>query len=570
MIHLLPLVALLGTPQANYEHLGLWDDYVGASVPAAAELYVSPSGSDIGAGTASDPFLTIGRALAQRVVIPLNQAMTINLDQGVYIQTEAIELPAFGVSLETWKGAGRAVIVGNGGHSVIWVNQAGLTDLPPTVIQGLEIKNGSAGVEINPLSPAPLERTAAVEIRDCLFLDNDVHVDVTVAPDWEARHVIEGNQLIGVCGAQSGGTSYGIFVQSYGFPTPTTPRIGVSSTLIRSNDIYGCEVGISVQNNGGQSYPRIFSNFVQQCESNIRLDSSYFHVVNNTSAFAQIWTTALQAYGLIVVSGGGVLENNIFWNPATGQGTPIDIQVPPYVAVSPSNLVENYGAPAPGFVGGSSSRSCEYVDLRLLPNSPAVNAGDTAQVWGAGTVALTYDPGPGVAPLRRDVGMDIDFQPRVAGGDVDQGADELADWHLLFDVQGTPSRQSNAMLPIGENQAGTNWLYRPSIHVTGPPGAPYILAVGIGFANEVLPDVENTALYQNFLNPIYGNVLIDLGTNNSIAFNTVYVLPSSGTDLVTLPVLQFPKRAVEGELYLQAFGPSASSNRLALELNEDG
>ena len=83
---------------------------LGASAAVATEFYVSPAGSDAGAGTADQPWATLTRARdavrALKTQGPLTEAVRVHVADGVYRITEPLVLTPDEESLE---GAVKAV-----------------------------------------------------------------------------------------------------------------------------------------------------------------------------------------------------------------------------------------------------------------------------------------------------------------------------------------------------------------------------------------------------------------------------------------------------------------------------
>ncbi|HKE01800.1 MAG TPA: right-handed parallel beta-helix repeat-containing protein [Planctomycetota bacterium] len=533
----LSCVALLAAPSvARAQVLGPWH-----AAPAQVRFVDAVNGNDANNGlTPATAWQTVTFALSTtQFFVDAGIAVTYNLAPGTYsgaVESLPWHLAAKCTSIEA---TGPGVLVqGNGASSAILVDTPGVAmgpggPTPDTQIRGLEIAGAGIGIVLDVGRNARMQANipTAVEITQCDIHDNgSVGVRELGTDTWRTLHLIERstihhNHVIGV--DILGG--------------------GVTSTIVRSNDIFTHETNVRVL--GGASpalscRPRIQSNFVRDSTvAQLDLQSCSPWIAANTVAFA---TMGVGINYFAPATEVIFIVDNIVWNPAIA--TQIAIAGG---AASTVNSNDVFG----GFAGGNVNILPNFVavptNLHLNPTPGVTESGVTAWV----TPPLAFAVGGVNVPI--DTRADVDGDPRVldlnvdANAVIDMGADEIRAVRL------TATAGADV---FGNALAGTN----VTLNVTGRNGDG--VALYMWFRISVDPK-----LVDFFLNPI-GNVMFDVLTpGDSILLATGTIVGGSFTTTLTLPPA--PASPVEGEFYLQALVAPASlatgdmTNPLRLEAN---
>jgi hypothetical protein len=569
------------------------------------ELYVAPAGTP----TPGPSFTTITAALTAATplfgVIPV----TINVFPGTYNaangETFPFLIPAHGVCIESMDVQdpvlAPASIVGGGpipgsAGAIIFVSSTGNTAFPDSLIRGLDLQPDSASFAIR-VDPAggsdALER--AVEIRDnfihgtqCVF-----GIDLQTKTDDTTMDVVEGNWI--VTEREQGGI-VGVRIVDNG---------GVTSCVLRSNQIARFEDNVDITGPEKRCRPRLFSNLIQVAERNVNVTNASPILVNNTIAHAFNFTTQPTVFG---ITGNGTVDlvNNLIWNQQPGSNAVAAVDIDPALTVIRflNNHVEDFTPTVlPQFVSGPGHPGLGLVvgarppvkDLHLAPTSPLIDAGNLFAYFDpANTPPIPVDSVNGM-PIRRDVNLDVDYDPRAltfpgsiaAPFTPDIGGDEVTDGtriarSLVVAAPGIPMDAFGSLRAI--TNTGTTIDHQTSIDVTTPAVAgntfTAFVFLGAGY-NVTLPTalgtVANRSVFEDSLVPGIGQIAIDMAPTNAILISTGS-LTGGGTFPVTVNTSPVAIGLDEAEMYLQtlvvetnALGATISvrvSNRMFLELNQ--
>lgn len=625
------LVALTGAillPQAlaQTEVFGEWE---GA---ASAELFVAlpPLGAIGNPGTLAAPLPTITSAVAAADAAGLlNVApVTINvLGNGLHNQAAGeafpIALPAYGVSVEShYLGGGPRPQVSAGGigaSEIFLFDTTGNPDLPVSTLRGLSIFNsfavpGSADIRIA-VPPAADNARIAPEIRDCIITGEPTFgVQIISTAGVANETVLERNIITGI------DPFFGIAGVDI---VDAEDDGGTTSALIRSNEIERFQSNLRITGGGLANQCRIESNFISVGEVNVELEACAPYLINNTIAFA-FSNTAATATGISWVAMPALgLSNNLIWNPDQGGVLGIDIAgdlavfagagadlrrfaffnvdeddtlFAATVAAVP-NVVTVYDAATQGgplFVGGDFGNGTLFTDMHLTAASLMIDSGLASPLVTSVPVGVSSISLPSVAgtvDVRMDAVYDADFGARLAGVQVDVGADEFTDLQagpISVTRGATLAPVVGAAFGVDMDELGNmvpdvNGLWNSQVDIVGTPGDFAFLFACFSyddFATSVSAAiVENRSLLQNTIlaGVIPGvitvcNLGLQLGTGFQ-QFNSG-VIPATGILRTNLTFGAAQLALSEGEVQLQALviDPSGAyaqtTNRLTLEVNQ--
>ena len=632
----LAISALFGASQANAQTLETYGDWVQSGTHV--EYYVARTGaSPLPAGVTVLPNIT--SALAQAVTdgtfgtvpVTINVAAAAGTYGAFVGEVFPIQLPVHGVSIEAYDVStvnGKPIVAsggfGGGAQEIFLFNSIGNSDLPPSVLRGLEVRNNSGAanaaevrVDITTGTVSPGDRIP-LEIRDCLIRGAaDLGVDLVGDEVASMEVVLERNVIEA---AASGPNQANVGLRVTGGLAPCSP-------LIRANDIRLFPLNVQIAGGGESNQTRLQSNFIQVGDTNVQLRECAPWIISNTIAFA------FKPKGVAVgIDMGGItdytLSHNLIWNPKQlGMSTdPVDVQnlSATFTPVTSSfrnnwiNMDEDDAIIAagftlnhptggiggvgvqPDFVGGDTGSGLGVTDLHLNTTSLLIDLGiypefqNDLTTWdrendvsGAGSTIY----------IRTDHGHDRDFDPRVVGYMTEIGADEVvADLgptsftraaHIRVHP-GLPGFADVDAIGNMKPSAAGNWeaniLFQGNVPPSGSVPDIVTLVMGYGFMDlepstlNPAGTIENRSLYQNILfNGLiipgvsgHASYTLDLGAGSLMLATTLVDALGEATWTVNLG----PATAgfVEGEIFLQALvlsstGNAVASNRMPIELN---
>lgn len=241
-------------------------------------------------------------------------------------------------------------------------------------------------------------------------------IEVDPAPGESVIADIIGNQVVAT------NTNDGILVRNFAStPTSLTSRI-VNNVVTGETAQAGLSAAIGVSADGSQPIS--------------------VQLINNTVAFNEVGI-ALSARTDLGANITGVVANNIAAHNHGSFGTGIGID-PTVSATNDHNLVfdndSNGFTPGPGTVT-ADPLFVSATDFHLLSGSPAINAGNNADV-------------------PPDVTTDIDGNPRIQRGVVDIGAYETAFAPPAVPAAPIPAASPAGLLLLAALLAGSGWLAR--------------------------------------------------------------------------------------------------------------
>lgn len=571
--------------------------------------YVSPTGSNGNWGTVDSPWQTITHAvmMANYIVTGSNPVpVTINVLGGTYTsmyETFPIEIHAKGIALEAL-GSDTTTIQGDGINDVILfsepyqpVSVTGYSLLPDSVFQGFAITGGCAAIRFDPSRGPnnPFSFPLQATVRYCEITGNEAGIIIYAPTGWLEAHVIDENHIHNNFWNNSAApnNNCGIVVDAEG---------GVTSPLIRSNDIHDHEFNILVHGSTPlDCQPRIYSNFIYLGQFGIVARYCVPRIINNTIAFGKRYVNnpgnqppsmdGVTYVGSPTAGGNLTLVNNIIWippDPNTGYpGRDLDLTAlngatvtilnnnffqfflpwiyPGNFALQPSFVLQNH--PAYTF------------DLRLLPTSALVGLGNTSFIDGGGGTSTPININVGIPTsmtVRADLSCDIHKDARIndysfgspnnktGTAQPEIGADEVVPANL--NVVSGADAQGNMYFPATQS-VPINLV----LSVTGNP-----LTGGLQQGDAVLiycwNNFATSPIYQNQLLQPYGNLMLDPLLYFLAASGTV---GASGNFTVTFP-MSYPNPAdYEFEFYVQALRiipvgqlPGDYTNVVRVEYNE--
>ena len=595
------------------------------------ELYVSPTGTPAGPGTLAQPFRSITDITNLVNLNTLNAPLTINVLLGSYTaasgETFPIQLPAYGVTVEAFdlRTGGRPLVdaVNAGANETFLFNSLGNTDLPDSVIRGLDIRNNSAAfnsAELRIDVPSPTEgaERIAIEVRDCEISGQaSVAVDLVGQPGINFECVIERNRIFPRNGKEA---LAGIGVRVLGSTAPTSP-------VIRSNQINSFPTNVLFFGGELANQPRLQANFIQVGGVNLSVQSCAPFVVGNTIAYAFAPSNARGVELLNVPD--MTLAHNLIWNPDHGgmgydpddvgpdfssfqDGDPVrgawfnmDQDDDIYTNVTLTVGLPNFGpltGYTAGFVGGDVGAGAAVTDLHLAANSQMRELGGTNLEVAPGDLLWSASEVPGLPAsiwVRRDHAHDFDFDARVSGSLVDIGADECVDLLAVAAPSISTTRAAtlrpavgtaNDLDEIGNLHPDANGNWATQVEVLGTPGDLILLISGVGFAETIANPTAggpatliNTALFENLLltGLIYPGMANAASLSTGIDPSNVVILTGGvvGAGPLNIPIGYgaFNPAFVEAEAHLQAVALTVdangntviqTTNRLSLDLNE--
>lgn len=624
---------------AAQDLLGHWDAATMVPTQAAYSLYVDAANTGPADGSVNNPYPTITDALVNWVypfhghptynpgVTPVPFNFSINVKDGTYAtETWPLELPANGVSLESWfdEDSGpdaRAILQPGGGVEAIRVNWLGIEELFPSVIQGLQIEGGTRGILVDPAQlSTPGTEPVSVEIRDNIILGSFTGIELQTRAHWASLYVIEGNEI-------------GDNLTAPGKKQPMSngnaavlercEQYAAASTLYRSNraQLYDTIIDIlSVADpiNGNlPCVPRIFSNHFQLGETIVSTDNCDTFLINNTLAFAVNYGATPVPTTLSVTGGQLEYHNNIVWSPDTAfpyfAASPTD-EVIPAGTIATTNLVFDVTPAALPFMASGDFLPVPYaglMDLHLTAgsvnaiglgtnDSAADMANDTVRSWQFDTVPV------GIMTVRTDVNLDVDYDSRISNSGVVNGAEAVPTVDIggdEFKFEIVPGRRNGRLemtrrdgtAPDTQNALGVvipdefpmpgsiDRSWSVELFADGPANGLFIIYAGFGF-DETILDVQaggptittqNDHVYQNLFLDVFSLGSLGVDPDPAITLN----LGSGAFD--AMGVGSFPVNFyfddlsyLEAETHFQmvildpATGRWSLSNRLKVELDD--
>ena len=602
------------TAQMGANHSTIWTsgDIVYIDAVIGSDL---PRASTPGQGTFGQPYASVSFAVADvflnpRFPVVFNVMDLVGLGATHFVSN--LNLPAYGVKLQTLTNS--TIVLDGGGASspVLYVNSEGqrfFSDgslMPATIIQGFTITHGGYGVRLD-VATAGSAKPLRTEIRDCFITQNKflnvAYVGST--PYWggvgiridsyggvPTQYVIEQNEIYDQADffpGHIGPASYGIWI--VGRPNAR------ESTLIRGNRLHQQETGIGIYGHPPSNAwvrPRILSNFLWDHEQHvwsvgdcgpILYNDTVFrardyclgpdrHVIHHAATPTPVGSNPEKERTAMIV------RNCIFdytpVPPITPGGPPVFPPVWPVdtfcgggtvevswtdfetiTGIVPTNDVVANLRQGPG---NFFSRTIPFVsigavaDLHLITPALMVESGDLVSIQPGQTIVLDQDQ------LPSDVRTDVDGDVRVSDFDrngvlvPDRGGDEV------FSAGQFGMRLSSTADRTGNVPAGATVTFTIQ-------GVPNDLALLMGWL-DCSTDTADDVIYNDLITQPFGNQLLP---QCGLVNGSILVLNAQGQATVQLTL----SGAVETQAYFQAIGlsqtgnpaPGCASNRVRIELN---
>lgn len=577
-----------GTATPTPQVFGPWDGTEVGPPVVRLDLWVDPAFGGTSTGSFGQPFTTVPAALA---AVPPGTNTTINVTGPHAV---ALVMPSRGVCLESFSTPTSvgATFTAAGPAPMITIAAEGDVSLRKSEIRGITFTDTPFGPPTDVgilVAPGALTAEAGVRVTQCTFENLLTGVAITVAPGAEvAKHLVYDNHFAFPFDLEPPG--------SIGATAIDIVSFGVSSTLVRANDITDYETGVACAAiAGGTAQPRIQSNTIQDASFGAVLLGCDSDVRSNTIAFGD--ARAAPAVDGIQQTGGTLsLFNNILWNPPAPAVATADLNLMGGAVLTEAfnfyNTPPAGTTPVPGLVPGfvGTPIGIGLVDLHLAPGSAMIDAGSSALTASFATPLYPILVGSnGVS--RVDVANDIDQDPRIFGPATDVGSDEL----VVFTDPGTGA-VTPLTLSLGASPAlsgsGATWdafgnmypggtpgspIWEVDVVVTGPPNSVAFLFEGWVYLDPAGaapgPFFENGHKLHHSLSP-WGNLFWDTspGFHAQVFF---VILDATGVGTGTINYGALGMDNIESEVMVQATilgnqGPAdlAQSNKLLLEIND--
>lgn len=567
------------------------------------DVYVGPNSNPTPSGTSpGDPVTSLPAAIALADTLlggsPTRTGITINVFPGTYALTQALVVPAFGISIEPYRDVSAApapvridlsgASVGQTGHIEITKTLdtlAGQTGNPtshytPTELRGLEFfGSNETFIRIDPSAGTPAVASGdvvEVGIFQCKFDGttggtSNISRAIVINRDSGAAAFYQ-NRIIG---NEINGHTQGILLTAV-----------PSSDLIMHNTIATEAVGIRVNSSGqnnDQIWPRIMSNFIrgQVNGPGIYLEGGSAFIASNSVGFVTGGITLFGAPGSILYSPNTdpspatlVVTNNILFSPAAGIPE-LDLSTfGTFPRNAQDSLTDEFndidaadlGAGPTTNTGLAASPFVSTTDLHLaaVPASVA----DLSRAISSASTSITV--AGQTVPTSLNIDIDGDSRAHQANGDptatMHRGADQFVSdgLRLRYSTTAPNAERADAFGNVGvDTNTFTN---KVALELDLPAQTQSVWVFYVSGIGAVAPEFE-----QAFVPP-YGLTALNIPSAVSFA-STPPGGTTSGTVQVTADYGPAWATSLEAETYIQCFvlrtnGTGSFSNRLRIDIDQ--